>query len=136
MKRSEIAALLTYLSEMDNRKWDEDTVSAWFETIGDLDFRDTLNAARAHYRHEDGYLTTRHLVRGVYRERSRRLEGFIDPLPLADPDDTDAYKRELLANRKATGDGKTVPSGEPELTGPPSPEVARKLATMRQLEDE
>lgn len=38
VKRSEITALLTYLSEMDNRKWDEDTVSAWFETMGTSTF--------------------------------------------------------------------------------------------------
>lgn len=130
MTKEETAKLLTYCSAMDNRKVTEETVEAWHATIGDLDYQDCMVAAKAHFRHEDSYLNARAILRGVYRERSRRLDGFLDPLPKADPSDTEAYKKELRANRIAKASGQDVPSGL-ELTGPPSPEVAETLAALK-----
>lgn len=127
MNKIEMLALIRFVAEIDSRvEVTDEKVTAWMAVIGHLDFDDASEAAVAHFRHEGGFLEPAKIMKGVYRIRSKRLESFVDPLPTADPSDTEAYKAELLANRKRAGSGEDI-SGAPELSGGPSPEVLREL---------
>ena len=110
MNRAEVAKLLTFAAAMDNRKITQDTVEAWFATIGDLPFDDALEAARIHYRDCDGYLDARAVMVGVKRIRRARLAHWTPPAPQCDPSDVNAYLAELRSSvtRRADGLDQTV----------------------------
>lgn len=76
MTRTETNQLLAFIAGIDNRRYDDATVLAWFEIVGDLPLADCHEAARRHFAASDAYLMPIHIRRGVdeiARERIRAV---------------------------------------------------------------
>lgn len=99
MNRVEVAALLTWVSAVDNRVVTAESATAWAEVLpASITFDDARAAAVAHFRDCPGvYLTPAHVVAGVREARLARLRAVPDPLPAVDPDDVQAFQ---LARRQ------------------------------------
>lgn len=56
MTREDVATLLTYISGVDGRVVGDVNVAFWAETLADVELRDALRAAVAHYRESHKWL--------------------------------------------------------------------------------
>jgi hypothetical protein len=78
MNVQQVTAVLTKIQALDNRQVDELTITAWTEMIGDLEYRDALDAVARHFRDSTSYLQPAH-VRGlalsIARDRGARGVG-------------------------------------------------------------
>lgn len=52
MQKSETLKIVTYVNSVEGRKVTELQVEAWHEVIGDLDFGETMERVKSHYRSE------------------------------------------------------------------------------------
>lgn len=69
MKESETAKILAKAALIDNRHIDRETVKAWHEIIGHLDFGVALVALTIHRRTSTEYLMPAHIISSVRRAR-------------------------------------------------------------------
>lgn len=83
MKKSEVLKLLTIASAFDNRRPTDEQVDAWFAVIGDLDYSDSEQAVREHFRESTDWMLPGHVVAGV---RALRAERAWEP-PALTPDE-------------------------------------------------
>lgn len=65
MTKLEVARLLTIASMVDNRTVAPETVEAWWEVIGHLDFEPARLALVQHRRDSTEYLLPAHIVKGA-----------------------------------------------------------------------
>lgn len=74
MTAEEVAKVLARVQLGDNRQVDRAVFQAWFREIGDLDYRDAIEAVEMHRRETPDWLMAAHVrsnVRRVVRERER-----------------------------------------------------------------
>lgn len=72
MTPDETKMILAKASLIDNRTVDLQTIRAWHEIIGPLDFTDSLKALTIHRRESTEYLTPAHIVKNIRRARDLR----------------------------------------------------------------
>jgi hypothetical protein len=73
MNLAEVNDLLTLAATLDNRRFDDATVYAWHEILGDLPFVDCRAAIFAHFAEQSDYLMPVHIRRlALEAERMRR----------------------------------------------------------------
>jgi hypothetical protein len=126
MQDYEAADLVTAISQVDDRITpSEGTVAFWFGAIGDLDYRDALNAAATHYgRTRDRIMPSdvRDGVREIIRARVSAIPRVDELMADVDPRDPDYHEifkaRRAEALRRAAGYG---PDDMPALSAAPDP---------------
>lgn len=72
MTNEEVAKVLARIQLGDNRQVDRTTLAAWIDEIGDLDFRDAVEAVKLHRQESTHYLMAAHVranVRVIRRQR-------------------------------------------------------------------
>lgn len=75
MNLAEVNDLLILASTLDNRRFDDATVMAWHEILGDLVYADCRAAVYAHFADQSDYLMPVHIRRrALDLERSRRRD--------------------------------------------------------------
>lgn len=75
MNLAEVHQLLALASTLDNRRFDDATVYAWHEILGDLPYADCKAAIYAHFAESDEYLMPVHIRRAALEaERLRRRD--------------------------------------------------------------
>lgn len=150
MNRTEVAALLAYAVGLDPRSAPTDqtaaadTLNQWYELLHDVPPTAPHPSGRAWNAAE---VVRHHCATSPYpikpADISRpwhtfkadlidRHTGTFEPgaHPELDPDDVNGYRAALAADRAAVATGTAPPTTVRELTGGPSPEVARRLAAL------
>ena len=74
MNIEQAAAVLAKAAALDNRSQSDAAILAWHEVIGDLDYRDALNAVTIHRRESTEYLMPVHVRRIAEKLRTERQE--------------------------------------------------------------
>lgn len=72
MQESETAKILAKAALIDNRHIDRETVKAWHEVIGHIDFDVALAALTIHRRTSTEYLMPAHIIANLRRARDER----------------------------------------------------------------
>ena len=72
MQESETAKILAKAALIDNRHIDRETVKAWHEIIGHLEFDVALEALTIHRRNSTEYLMPAHIIAGLGRVKEQR----------------------------------------------------------------
>lgn len=72
MQESETAKILAKAALIDNRHIDRETVKAWHEIIGGIDFDVALAALTIHRRTSTEYLMPAHIIANLRRARDER----------------------------------------------------------------
>lgn len=145
MTPDEVAVLLAYAARLDPRLAAPNEAEAdaqldqWCDLLADVPAtaphpagRDWNAAAvvRHHVASSPYLLKPSDVSRPWWAFRRDVLDRHTDPTPAADPDDVPAWRAELLGARTAVATGAQVASTHRELTGPPAPEVAERLASL------
>lgn len=91
--------LLTFVSAYDNRRFDDATVYAWHEALGDVSFEDGRRAVIEHFANSTEYLMPAHVRLGAIRIRNdrpapTRLE--IEAAPVVAVEDRSEETNELI----------------------------------------
>ncbi|MCQ9384388.1 hypothetical protein [Brevibacterium moorei] len=73
MTLTEMTALLTYMSVIDNRSNTDDAAAAWHQVIGDLPLEDCKAAVDAFRRESADWIQPAHIARGVEALQKRRM---------------------------------------------------------------
>ena len=111
MNTQEAAALLGIAAAFDNRKPDPDAAKAWSVALDGFRFEDCRDVIVAHYRGSSDWLMPSHIIAGVKRIRSKRLEEAPPLIPPAeldgDPIKTNAW---LKVWRRRIADGDPAPT--------------------------
>jgi hypothetical protein len=74
MNIEQTANVLAKAAAIDNRNQSDAAILAWHEIIGDLDYRDALNAVAQHRRESDAYLMPVHIRRIAEKLRTERQD--------------------------------------------------------------
>lgn len=74
MSPAELKQVLAKIQLGDSRQVDALVLREWFDTIGDLDLGDCLQAVTMHRRESTAYLLPAHIVANVKRIRAERAE--------------------------------------------------------------
>jgi hypothetical protein len=74
MNYDECKRVLAKINLGDNRQVDNFVLAEWFDSIGDLDFQDCIEAVSMHRRESLDYLAPAHIHRNVHAIRTRRAE--------------------------------------------------------------
>lgn len=75
MNISETAKILAKAQLIDNRQVDPQTIKAWHEIVGHLDYRDAMTALNTHRAESTDYLTPAHIIAQARKaRRARNLE--------------------------------------------------------------
>ena len=96
MNPGDTAKLLAAAAMFDYRKVDKDDILAWHHLIGDLDFDDSIEAVRRHYRDSTDRLMPAHVrqgVRAIRTERAAKTHSEALALPSRFEDDEDRTDR-------------------------------------------
>jgi hypothetical protein len=72
MTIDELKQVVAKIQLGDNRQVDRLVILEWFDTIGDLNVSDALEAVRLHRRESTDYLVPAHIVRLAYRVKDQR----------------------------------------------------------------
>jgi uncharacterized protein (DUF885 family) len=73
MNEFQLSVLLTKFSLVDNRKITPETVTTWFDVLGDVDFDFAYEAGVQHFRDSTDYLTPAHIVAGAKRLQQQNV---------------------------------------------------------------
>ncbi len=108
------------------QKLDEYTSDAWFPLLDDIAIGDALDAMNRLGRRQPFIAPhdIRAEVKVIRRERVDKADATF--VPTCDPDDTAAYNRQLLAHRRAIGDGAIEPT-QPQLTRAVRPSLLARV---------
>jgi hypothetical protein len=71
----EVAAVVAKIKLGDNRDVDSLILQEWENSIGDLPYKDVIDAVTMFRRESDGYLQPVHIIRNVKRIREERSQG-------------------------------------------------------------
>lgn len=87
MNRVEVSKLLTRASAIDNRIVTEETVAAWWELLGMVEYDLAVEAVNEHFRKSTDYLLPAHIIQGARiardrRERDERRDRALMPRPV------------------------------------------------------
>lgn len=112
MTKSQVVALLAFITAYDRRTTSEIDDEAWYLAVGDLDFEDAKTAVAEHFRRSKDWLMPVHVRDGVATIRTRRADcngapagaGYSKELPDAEPDDVAAYVAAVREQRFRFGD--------------------------------
>lgn len=107
----ETGELLAVVGAVDRRQAaGEAEILAWQELLADVNLDDALDAVREHRRASTDWIQPAHVLRGVRKIRSARLDAAATNLE-AFPNDVDgvSYLDELRALRKAIASGRMKP---------------------------
>jgi hypothetical protein len=74
MTLEECARVLAKIQLGDNRQADKLVLAEWFDSIGDLDFQDSIEAVSMHRQESLDYLAPAHIRRNVHAIRTGRAE--------------------------------------------------------------
>lgn len=113
-----------------------DRVAQWHELLNDVPLVvgqdwDVRGVIRDHVLASPYPILPVDIARAWHAFSRERLQRHTDPTPAADPDDTAAWRAELLAHRRAVATGRAAPSSQRQLTeGGPHPDVAARLAAI------
>lgn len=72
MEKSETAKILAKAALIDNRHIDRETVEAWHEAIGHIDYETAMAALTIHRRTSTEYLVPAHIASNLRRAREHR----------------------------------------------------------------
>ncbi|MCT1446185.1 hypothetical protein M3G43_02760 [Brevibacterium casei] len=114
MNLTETAKLLAFISELDYRRFTEETAVAWHEVLGKYDYQDCRDAVIAHNTSSGEFLKPGHIGKIIHANRKRRLSGV--PVTLvanvddrrgieSTAEDHDHYKRVRAEIREAIANG-------------------------------
>ena len=139
MTPEEVAAVLNYTAGVDERlerALSGDAyvaarlIATWTDALRDVPATvesvkwDVAEVVRRYYAQSGGDRSAqyhpvqpRDILAAWGRARTELLDRHVDPTPTADPDDVDAYLRELRAGRAAVATGRVSPSGLRQVTG-------------------
>lgn len=118
MNLTETAKLLAFISELDYRRFTEETAVAWHEVLGKYDYQDCRDAVIAHNTSSGEFLKPGHIGKIIHANRKRRLSGV--PVTLvanvddrrgieSTAEDHDHYKRVRAEIREAIANGSSPP---------------------------
>nr|WP_063348609.1 hypothetical protein [Streptomyces sp. MJM8645] len=138
MSPDEVAALLAYAGELDPRtaNTDQDEAGAqlrrWCELLQDVpavavDGWDAAAAVRRHVASSPWPIIAADVARPWAAHRRALLARHTDPRPLVDPDDDQAYRAAIRAQRQAVAAGRVEPRSSRELSGGPAASVAVRI---------
>ncbi|MFG3136542.1 hypothetical protein ACGFZA_10010 [Streptomyces sp. NPDC048211] len=142
MNPREVAAVLAYLGRLDPRTMRTDTgeardqIAQWHELLGDVPFTtehgwDVRESIKAHVLASPYPILPVDVARQWRTYRRDRLARHTDPTPAANPDDTAAWRAELLGTRRAVAAGATAPATHrPLASGGPHPDIEERLAAI------
>lgn len=106
MKQSEVATLLGLCAAYDSRTIGDADVSAWHQLMAHVPLEDAQSAVLEHYSREARRAMPADILNGVKRIRRDRVEGAdASFVMIGNPDDTDEYRRQLIAHHTAVADG-------------------------------
>jgi hypothetical protein len=114
MTPAEAAIVLARAAIFDKRTVGEIEAHAWAKALGGIPLPDAVEAVDQHYAATRDWLMPSDVRHGVRRIRQLRLDRAGDPVPDADPDDTEAYRLALREGRTRIADG-LVPRPVAEL---------------------
>ncbi|MFF4767398.1 hypothetical protein ACFY1V_12875 [Streptomyces sp. NPDC001255] len=131
MTPREIAALLAYIGRLDPRLARSDQAEAgaqidqWHELLADVPMAtpygwDARTAARDHYRISPYPILPADIGRPWAAYRRDRIQRHHDPLPSADPEDSEAWAAELGRARSAVAAGTAQPVPLRQLVAAPA----------------
>lgn len=86
MNLTETAKLLTFIAELDYRRFTEDTVNAWHEVLGKYAYEDCREAVKIHNDTSREFLKPGSIGGIIKANRRRRLNGVME-ITVADVDD-------------------------------------------------
>lgn len=72
MEKSETAKILAKAALIDNRRIDRETVEAWHEVIGHVDYDVAMAALTIHRRTSSEYLLPAHIIANLRKAREQR----------------------------------------------------------------
>lgn len=103
MEKSETAKILAKAALIDNRKIDRETVEAWHEVIGHVEFNIAMAALTIHRRTSPDYLMPSHIIQNLRKAREQwAVEGSrqraLDPPKPQPRTKMPAWFREAVAN--------------------------------------
>lgn len=141
MDRREVAAVLAYIGGLDPRTARtgtgdaRDQIVQWHELLSDVPFAtdhgwDVREAIRAHVLASPYPILPVDVARKWRAYRRDRLDRHTDPTPVADPDNSAAWRTELLGTRHAVATGMAAPSPHRQLTGGLHQDIDARLATV------
>lgn len=112
MNLTETAKLLTFIAELDYRRFTEDTVTAWHEVLGKYAYEDCREAAKIHNDTSGDFLKPGHIGGIIKANRRRRLNSVmeiavsdVDDLRGSNVDGHERYKRTVREVREAIANG-------------------------------
>ncbi|MFG7946336.1 zinc finger domain-containing protein, partial [Streptomyces cacaoi] len=146
MTPQEIAALLAYAARLDPRiaapseAEAEAQLDQWCDLLSDVPAVaphpagrpwDAAQVVRHHIATSPYPIKPSDVSRPWHAFKGDVLGRHTDPTPAVDPDDTAAWRAELVGARQAVATGAALPSTHRELTGGgPAPEVAARMAVV------
>lgn len=142
MDRREVAAVLTYVGRLDPRtiRTDageaRDQLAMWHELLGDVPMAtgqgwDVRETVRKRIVSSPYPILPADVAREWQAHRRDRLARHTDPTPMADPDNPQAWRAELLAARDAVAAGQAAPSPHRGITaGRHRPGLKDQLAAV------
>ncbi|SMX76606.1 hypothetical protein [Brevibacterium antiquum] len=114
MNLTETGMLLTFISELDYRRFTEETATAWHDVLGKYDYQDCREAVRIHNETSGDFLKPGHIGKIIQTNRRRRLNSIMD-VRVSDVDDMRgmtpsredhrAYQDTVKAIREAVANG-------------------------------
>ncbi|TNM55901.1 hypothetical protein [Brevibacterium sediminis] len=113
MNLKETAQLLTFIAELDYRRFTEETVTAWHEVLGKYAYVDCREAAKIHNDTSGDFLKPGHIGAIIRTNRRRRLNSVME-ISVSDVDDTrssggldgfEQYRRTVREVREAIANG-------------------------------
>ncbi|KPC78530.1 hypothetical protein RI578_09460 [Streptomyces sp. BB1-1-1] len=142
MDRREVAAVLTYVGRLDPRtiRTDageaRDQLAMWHELLGEVPMTtgqgwDVRDVVRKRVVASPYPILPADVAREWNAHYRDRLGRHTDPTPMADPDDPQAWRAELVATRDAVVTGRIAPSPHRGVTtGEPHPGLKRMLKAV------
>ena len=123
MRTAEVVQLLARIAAGDNRQVDEAAARYWQDIVGDLDYRDAVEAVRQHRMASTDYLQPAHVRQGVKRIREQRIDAHLKEIPpYPNPDDVAGAIAHDKAWRRRLADGYEPPA-PPAITAGAAPKV-------------
>lgn len=129
MNAAEAAELLAHAAAFDHRQPAESETRAWAEALADIPLSDALETVAAWYARTRDRLMPSDVRAAVRARRTDRINrAQLDPPAGVDPDDTETYRRWMLAALRATADGQPMPARPAALPagGPATPDESRR----------
>ncbi|MFE5628446.1 hypothetical protein [Streptomyces sp. NPDC056543] len=136
MNPDQIPELIARIALADKRVRVEDPVEQiaqidmWAGILADVPYDYALQAAHAHYSRSTYPILPADIATRWAADVRDRMNRHTDPAPAVDPDDEQAYRRALAAQRRAVATGQTPPVDRRALDAGPTAEVDRRFEIL------